>query len=363
MMAVDNRESVEGYILLADGMRLDGRLMGGRKAAMGYMAANTAVVGFQELVTDPAYKGSILAFTYPEIGNVGVTEKFSESDACQLAGVVVKNLSEFYSHYISEDSLLSLMMKLETPCLTDIDTRALAVHLREAGEMPAAISPADTDPNRLREALIKMQRVDFKGPANLAHQLQGNGPYVAVINLGIRNSELRQLSLCCAPSLFSYDADAASILAAKPAGVLVSDGPSLGLPPQQTVSTIKGLLGRIPILACGLGCAALGAALGCDVTFLRRGHHGANYPVRNTRDGSIELTQQRHSVLLERRSVDENPGVELLYENIDDGSVEGICSADGSAIGIQAVLVASRPGEVNTHIIDFVGGLGSAKRI
>jgi carbamoyl-phosphate synthase small subunit len=360
-MAVDNGESVAGYILLADGMRLDGRLMGARKAATGYMAANTAVVGFQEIITDPAYKGSILAFTYPEIGNVGVTQQFSESDACQPAGVVVKSLSEYYSHYLSEDSLLSLMMKFETPCLTDIDTRALAVHLREAGEMPAAITAADADPNMLREILRQMARADFRGPGNLMSQLHGNGPSVAVINLGMRNSELRQLSLCCAPRLFSYDTDAASVLTAKPAGILVSDGPCLGLPPQKTILTLKGLLGRVPILACGLGCVVLGAALGCNATFLRRGHHGANYPVRNTRDGGIELTQQRHSVLLDRRSVDANPAVELLYENVDDGSVEGIRSHDGSAVGIQALLVAPRPGEINTHIMGFVGGLDGAE--
>jgi carbamoyl-phosphate synthase small subunit len=361
MMAVDNRESVEGYILLADGMRLNGRLVGARKSAMGYVAANTAVVGFQELITDPSYKGSILAFTYPEIGNVGITEQFAESDACQPAGVVVKCLSEFYSHYRSEGSLLSLLVKHETPCLTDIDTRALAVHLREAGEMPALISPADADPDSLRAALLKTARAEFEGPARSSNRIQGNGPAVAVINLGMRNSELRQLSLCCAPSMFSCDSNAAAVLAAKPAGVLVSDGPCLGLPPQQTISTLKGLLGCIPILACGLGCAALGAALGCEITFLRRGHHGANYPVRNTRDGSIELTQQRHSVLLERRSVDENPGVTLLYENVDDGSVEGICSTDGSALGIQAVFAAAKPGDVNPHIMDFIKSLVGAK--
>jgi carbamoyl-phosphate synthase small subunit len=362
-MVVDNKGSVEGYILLADGMRLNGKLAGSWKSATGYIAANTSVVGFQELITDPSYKGGILAFTYPEIGNVGITEKFSESDVCQPAGLVVKALSEFYSHYLSEDSLLKLLMKHETPCLTDIDTRALAVHLRDAGEMPAAISPADGDPDVLRATLIKMQRVEYKGPARMPEGIQGSGPAVAVINLGMRNSELRQLSLCCTPNLFSYDADAAAILAAKPAGVLVSDGPGLGLPPQPTIVTLKGLLGRVPILACGLGCVALGVALGCSITFLRRGHHGDNYPVRNIKDGSFELTHQRHSLVLERRSVDENPNVALLYENIDDGSVEGIHSSDGSALGIQAVFAAPRPGEVNPHIMNFIGSLAGGKRL
>ena len=137
-----------GYILLSDGMRLDGQLRGAAKTAMGYLVANTGVVGFQEMATDPAYKGAVLALTYPEIGNVVVTGAFAESPGIQPIAMVVKVLSETQSHYLAEGSLEDALIQAGVPCLTGIDTRALAVHLREKGEMPAAVAPAR---NRRRE--------------------------------------------------------------------------------------------------------------------------------------------------------------------------------------------------------------------
>ncbi len=347
-----------GYILLADGMRLDGRLVGPAKTVTGWVAANTAVVGFQEMVTDPAYKDRILAFTYPEIGNVGVTEAFSESPHVQVAALVVRELNQFRSHYLSEGNFESMLGREGVPCLCGIDTRGLAVHLRKKGEMAAAIAPDSADERELAKVLRTKERPEFEPSNGVPVPSHRGGKKVAVINLGIRKSHLGQLARCCTPVLFGYDASPEAILACNPAGVFVSDGPGAVLPPSETVKTIKSLLGRIPLFGCGLGQVALGMALGCKAAFLKRGHHGANYPVRNTVDGAVEVTAQRHTVMLDRDSVSKNRRVQILWENMNDGTVEGIQSTDGTAVGMQAILAAPRPDGLNAHIAGFVQALG-----
>ena len=343
--------------MLADGMRLEGTLLGPETTAVGWLAANTAVVGFQEMVTDPAYRDRILAFTYPEVGNVGVAEAFSESSRVQIAGLVVKVLSQCRSHHLSEDDFGSILARGAVPCLTGVDTRALAVHVREEGEMPAAIAPAGSDADEVRASLRSLERPCFKPSGEPAVPAGASGVEVAVINLGIRRSQLAQLGRCCAPVLHPYDAGAEAVLGGGPAGVFVSDGPGGVLPPEETVATVRALRGRVPLMGCGLGHVAIGMALGCQAGLLPRGHHGANCPIRNTQDGRVEVTQQRHTVVLERDSVLENPEVQLVWENMNDGTVEGIRAADGSAMGLQPILAAPRADLVNAHIKEFVAGL------
>lgn len=348
---------MDGYILLADGMRLDGVLAGARRTAIGWLAANTAVVGFQEMATDPAYRGRILVFTYPEVGNVGTAAAFSESCGVQIAGLVVKVLSEYRSHYLSEDSFENMLAQADVPCLSGIDTRGLAVHVREHGEMAAAVVPCDRDPDKVKEALTSLERPQFQPTEEPDVPAGESDVKVAVLDLGVRRSQLAQLSRCCSPVLFPYGAGAAAITACEPAGVFVSDGPGGGLPPQESIDTIRALAGNVPLLACGLGHVALGMALGARPTFLKRGHHGANYPARNIVDGAVEVTQQRHTVTLDRNSVEDCADLEMVWENINDATVEGVRSADGSAVGLQSVMAASQPGDVNAHIAKFVEGL------
>lgn len=351
---------MKGYILLADGMRLDGMLVGAQKSTIGWLVANTAVVGFQEMATDPVYKDRILVFTYPEVGNVGVTRAFSESSGFQVAGLVVKILCEFHSHYLAEDTLENALKREAVPCLTGIDTRGLAVHMREKGEMPAAIVPEGADEAKIKEVLRTLPRPEFRPTEAPAVAPADSLKRVAVLNLGIRRSQLQQLSACCNPIILPYDASPDVVWAGSPMGVFISDGPCGVMPPEKTVETIRALLGKVPILACGLGHVALGVALDCKATFLKRGHHGANYPIRNVQDGRVEVTEQRHSVSLERYSVCQNPRVKLVWENINDGTVEGICAADVPAIGMQSTLAAAQAGLVNPYIKQFVDNLPSA---
>ncbi len=345
---------MDGYLLLADGMRLGGELRGAPHGAYGWLTANTSVVGFQEMATDPAYSGCVLAFTYPEIGNVGVAERFSESCGVQTAALVVKVLSDVQSHYLSEGSLEGMLRAHGVPCLAGVDTRGLAVHMREEGEMPAAVLPDGAELDAALAKLRNMERPEFRPPDPPQAPESQDGPLVAVLDLGVRRSHLRQIATVARPTIFPWDADAEEILAGKPAGLFVSDGPGTVPPPKEAVRTLKGLVGRVPMLGCGLGCVALGMAYSCAATQLPRGHHGANYPVRNRLDGSAAVTQQRHTVALDRCSVESCERVELVWENMNDGSVEGVRSADASAVGLQHTLPAPQRGVVNPHIARFV---------
>jgi len=348
---------MQGYLLLADGTRLDGELRGATDTAVGWLVANTAVVGFQEMATDPAYRGALLAFTYPEVGNIGVARVFAESPQVQPAALVVKVLSEYRSHYLSEGDLEDVLRAAGVPCLCDVDTRWIAVHLREHGEMAAAVAPAAADADALLASLASLERPQFEPPGARTVPEAGGGPTVAVLDLGLRSSDLAQLALCCRPVLLAHDADASAVAATGARGVVVSDGPGGGLPPGETVRTLQSLVGQVPVLAWGLGHVALGMALGCEPAFLKRGHHGANYAVRNISDGKAEVTCQRHSVALDRGSVEGSDRAELLWENINDGTAEGIRSADGSATGLQFMPVAAQAGAVSAHVRRFVEGI------
>ena len=350
---------MDGYLLLADGLRLDGTLRGAATSAVGWVTANTSVVGFQEMVTDPAYKGTMLGFTYPEVGAVGAAERFSESADVQAAAVLVKVLSEFRSHYLAEEDFEDLLEAAGVPCLCDVDTRGLAVHLREEGEMAAAVAPAGTDPDEMQAQLEGFGRPAFN--ASEPPEAPGGeaGPHVTVLNLGVRASHLRQLARCCRTTVLPHDAFPEQIMDAGPDGLFISDGPAAGFPPDGTVETIRSLAGKVPILACGLGNVALGLALGCDATFLPRGHHAANCPVRNVQEDEVGVTHQRHSVVLDRDSVEASDEVDLLWENMNDGTVEGIRAAAMNATGLQDILPAPSPGRINARIQSFVDALSA----
>jgi len=346
---------MRGYLLLADGTRFDGVLIGTAGAAMGWAIANTSVVGFQEMITDPAYRGALLAFTYPEIGNVGVAAMFSESGRVQVAGIVVKALSEFRSHYLSEDSMQRMLEQAGVPCLADVDTRGLAVHMRSHGEMPAAIVTEEADEADVSAQLAQSGRPAFQAPDTTIAPGGGDGAPVAVLDLGIRASDYAQLRACCAPRIMPHDAAPDDILADRPAGVFVSDGPSMALPDDATVETVRGLLGRVPLLANGLGHVALGMAMGCRPAFRKRGCHGANYPIRNAVDASTLTTHQQCSVVLDGDSVRNCKGARTLWEGIEDAMIEGVQSADGSAVGLQFMLTPPAPGQVHSQIKTFIG--------
>ncbi len=350
---------MNGILLLSDGTKFAGELEGDFSPVTGWLTANTAVVGFQQMLTDPAYRNTLLAFTYPEVGNVGVSDVFSESQGVQPGGIVVRELCQSPSHYRAESGLPDMLSSSGVPCLTGIDTRGLAVHLRKEGEMPAAIASAEFDEKELIKTLANVKRPQWEKTNTTELNAHKSGPDVAVINLGMRSSFTKQLCQCCNPIPFPYDATPDMISKQDPDAVIVTDGPSFNYPPAETVETIKKIAGHTPLLACGLGNTALGLAMGAKMDFFGRGHHGANYPVRRLSDGKIQTTRQQHSVVLNRKSVEKCGNLNVSMLNVNDGSVEGVMSGDGSAIGYQALLSMEGRNNINPHILNFIDAISN----
>ncbi len=350
---------MDGFLLLADGTKLEGELRGGYDSPVtGWLTANTGVVGFTQMLTDPVYHKVLLSFTYPEIGNTGVERASLESEDIQPNALIVREVCSYPSHYRSEQGLLDFLNDSNTVCLSGVDTRWLAVHLRMKGEMPALIASEKHEQEEadLLEKISDLQRPAWEKIRGKASPPQSNdSPNIVLIDLGMRNSFAGQISRCCQPTILQSNATPDTVWEQNPEALIVTDGPAFSHPPHGIVETLKSLTGRLPILACGLGSAALGMAMGCKVEYLQRGHHGANYPVRNIKDNSLENTQQRHSVVLNRGSVEDSENVELAFANVNDGSVEGIRTCDGSALGYQPLLSPRGKDGINSHILDFFG--------
>ena len=327
-------------LILADGMRLEGAAFGHVGEASGVAVFYTGVVGYQEILTHPSYRGALVTMTYPIIGSYGVNGEDNESPAVQAAGLVVREASRMFSNFRATGSLEDLMVRKQVVGIQGVDTRAVAVHLREHGEMPAAIVPADGDLGAAAERLRRQAPPD--SPAMLA-EVTWSGRRepsadprgtVALVNLGVAESLLVQLTeLGCAVEVLEAGASADDVLAAGADGILVAGGPGDPRDLPDHVETIRGLLGKAPLLGVGLGHQVLALALGCTVEMMKAGHRGLNYPVRDHTGGRGAITVQHHRYVVAADGVPK--GVEVTHTNFNDGTVEGVRSAKARAQGVQ----------------------------
>jgi carbamoyl-phosphate synthase small subunit len=327
-------------LILADGTRFEGTAFGAAGETVGHAAFYTGVVGYQEVLTHPSYRGSLLVLTYPIAGAYGVNGEDNESPAVQAAGLVVREASRTFSNFRAAQSLEDRMTEAGLVGIREVDTRAVAVHLREAGEMAAAIVSADEEADDVAERLRSAEAApagDLVADVTWAGRRKPDGKAsgtLAVLNLGAAESLLAQLvDLGWAVEVLAADAPAETVLAAGTDGVVVAGGPGdpRGLGPQ--VETVKGLLGEAPVLGIGLGPQVLALALGCEVEALRAGHRGLNYPVCDHTGGRGAITVQHHRYVVSADTLGE--GVEITHTNFNYKTVEGIRSEAARAAGIQ----------------------------
>ncbi len=326
--------------ILADGTRFDGEAFGRVGETSGVAVFYTGVVGYQEVLTHPSYRGSLLVLTYPIVGAYGVSGEDNESPAVQAAGLVVREASRTFSNFRAERPLQDLMAETGLVGIREVDTRAVAVHLREAGEMPAAVVPADEDTGAVVE---RLRKAEADGSARLLAEVTWAGRRepdgkprcrLALVNLGVTESLLAQLvEIGCAVEVLPADASAADVLSAGAGGVVLAGGPGDPRDLEGQIETANGLLGKVPLLGIGLGHQVLALALGCRVEAMRTGHRGLNYPVRNHTGGRGAITVQHHACVVSRDGLGD--GVEVTHTNVNDGTVEGIRSAAAGARGVQ----------------------------
>jgi carbamoyl-phosphate synthase small subunit len=330
----------EGALVLADGSTFEGELIGAAPEggiASGEVVFNTALSGYQEIVSDPSYAGQIITFTYPHIGNYGVNAADFESRRLFCRGVVVRDLVRRYSNWRADGDLDALLRASGVPGIAGIDTRRLTRHLRAAGALPGAFG---SDEAAVRAAAAAAPTTDG---IDLVAEVTTNQPYtsgdpaapfqVVAVDYGIKSTILRRLERSgCFVEVVPASTAAADILARAPDGVFLSNGPGDPGAVTGAADTVRALLGEVPIFGICLGHQILGLARGAEKRKLHFGHHGANHPVRHEASGRVEITSQNHNYAVQLEGV---PGVRQTHVNLNDGVCEGFRALDAPAFGVQ----------------------------
>jgi carbamoyl-phosphate synthase small subunit len=312
-------QAASSYVLLEDGEAFAGESVGAAGVAFGEAVFTTAMTGYQEIVTDPSYSGQIVCFTAPMVGNYGVRDTRNESVRPHAAGVVMREArGPEWTEWLAEHGI---------PALTGVDTRSLVLHLRDRGAMRAGIAASLTDV----VASPSMSGAALAGRVSTAEPYEvGKGPLrIAVVDYGLKRSIVHRLTQAgVRATVFPHDVDAGTLAAFD--GVLLSNGPGDPEPLVDEVSTIRELLGRVPILGICLGHQLLARATGLATFKLPFGHRGGNHPVLERETGRVLVTSQNHGFAV-APSDDRGATHESLY----DGTVEGLAYPELRARAVQ----------------------------
>ncbi len=326
----------EGALVLADGAVFEGELIGTEvEATSGEVVFNTVLSGYQEVISDPSYAGQIINFTYPHIGNYGVSGSDVEARQPFCSGVIVRELTRRQSNWRSEDSLDNYLRHEGVPGISGVDTRRLTRHIRENGAMPGAFgsgseesltSAAKSEPGTTGVDLVS--KVTTLEPYSL-----GDGPHrIVAYDLGIKSSIVEHLAKMATVHVVPADTTSEQALSLEPHGVFLSNGPGDPTMAGQVTDALDDFIGHIPIFGICLGHQVLSLALGGRSYKMKFGHHGGNVPVRNIDNGRVEITSQNHNFAIESGSV---PGVTETHVCLNDGALEGLRSDDVPAFSVQ----------------------------
>jgi carbamoyl-phosphate synthase small subunit len=336
----------EALLVLADGTTFEGEAAGWwdpeRPApAVGEVVFNTTLTGYQEVLTDPSYAGQIVCFTYPHIGNYGITAADNESRRAFCRGLIARELVPRPSSWRSQRSLGEFLVEQRLPGLGGIDTRRLTRHLRDAGAMPGAFGPV-SGPAALTESTIAAAARSASGTegVDLAAEVTTAEPYtigegalrVVAYDFGIKRTILRHLGRLATVTVVPASTPAAAVLAEHPDGVFLSNGPGDPAAVDYAAGAIRELLGEVPVFGICLGHQLMAAALGGKTHKLPFGHHGGNHPVRRVSNGAVEITSQNHNYAVEEGTL---PDAEITHVNLNDGVIEGLACRDVPAFGVQ----------------------------
>lgn len=373
----------KALLVLEDGRVFEGYGFGAEGEVFGEVVFNTAMTGYQEILTDPSYAGQIVTMTYVHIGNYGVNEEDMESRKPFVSGFVVREASFAYSNWRAQESIQEFLKKYGVVGIEGVDTRALTKHIRLAGAMKGAISTVDLNPASLLE---KVKRFPSIVGRDLVKEVTVREPYwwegreegkfrVVAYDGGLKFNIARELSkrdcaVCIVPAAFP----ASKALSLNPDGVFLSNGPGDPAPLSYLIDNVREILGKKPIFGICLGHQILSLALGARTFKLKFGHRGANHPVKNLESGRVEITSQNHGFAVDVGvfgidvpswevgkvfpPAEELCGrsdfgkVMLTHVNLNDGTVEGVKCLDVPAFSVQYHPEASPGPHDSTYLFD-----------
>jgi carbamoyl-phosphate synthase small subunit len=344
------------YVLLEDGTRFDGLACGARgRSAVGEIVFTTSMAGYQEAMTDPSYCGQLITFTFPMIGNYGVSSQAMESDRIHARAAIMRAAVDRDDAPSAEQGWLSWLEEHGIPAITDLDTRALVRRIRDRGAMRGGLFPAEvseTEAGALIEAEPSMVGLDLARGVTPGEPLvlgDGDGPRIAMIDTGVKRSIVRNLRARGAiVELHPCFSSAAALCQRRPDAVFLANGPGDPAALDYIVDTVRELIGELPVYGICLGHQLLCRALGLETYKLPFGHHGANHPVKDLVTGQVEITSQNHGFAVlgpdgEATIEDDDPvewqtaygGAELTHINLYDRTVEGLLLKDVPGATVQ----------------------------
>ncbi len=326
------KETKSALLVLEDGRTFRGRAWGARGEACGEMVFNTSMSGYQEVLTDPSYAGQIVCMTYPLIGNYGVNRADEESARPWVEGFVVREASRTASNWRSEETLDAYLKRWNVAAIDHVDTRALVRHIRDKGAMRACLSSVDLDEVSVLEKARRSAAMAGRELASVvtteyAYEVPAAGAerfHIVCYDFGVKRNSLNELAkLGCRVTVVPASMPASDVLALRPDGIYLSNGPGDPAAMTKVVEEIRHVVeSGVPTFGICFGHQLLGRAFGGTTYKLRFGHRGGNQPVRDQTTGSVEITSHNHGFAVQAESLP--PEVEVTHINLNDNCVEGM---------------------------------------
>ncbi len=321
----------EAFYILEDGTTFRGKLFGHEDETMGEAVFNTSMSGYEEIITDPSYRGQMVAMTYPMIGNYGITGEDGESNRVQVAGLVVKEYCKSHSNYRATSSLDEYLKKEKITAIEGVDTRKLTKHIRDRGAMRAGIFLSPQGAVEKLQACPKMAGLDLASEVSCNEKYvheedQEGNARIAVYDFGVKKNILRLLKASGFNiTVYPSKTPLKEVLEDGARGIFLSNGP--GDPDAVTYAKdlVKDIVReKIPCFGICLGHQIISLGLGARTYKLKFGHRGGNHPVKNLKNNRVEITSQNHGFAVDLESIENNDMIELTHIDLNDNTVEGI---------------------------------------